>query len=82
MNKPAAKHTEPASFESKRIFFQSTFDGKKTGWYISVTSERAYGPFSDKQVAQHILDGLIRRLQEDQINNGDTGRPGSSGNAA
>jgi hypothetical protein len=60
-------HDQPAHFDSKRIFFQSTLDGKQTGWYITVTSERDYGPFPTKQVAQYILDGLLRRLEESQI---------------
>jgi hypothetical protein len=51
-----------ARFDSKRIFFQSSLDGRNSGWYISITSERAYGPFPDKQVAQYILDGLVSRI--------------------
>ena len=51
-----------ARFDSKRIFFQSSLDGSNSGWYISISSERAYGPFPDKQVAQYILDGLVRRI--------------------
>jgi len=65
-----------ARFDSKRIFFQSSLDGHNSGWYISITSERAYGPFPDKQVAQYILDGLVRRIldrrSEDQATTTET----------
>ncbi len=56
--------SRPASFETKRIFFQSSIDGSNSGWFISITDERAYGPFPDKQVAQYILDGLVKRMLE------------------
>jgi len=71
MSKHSANDSQPARFDSKRIFFQSSIDGKNTGWYISITSERAYGPFPEKKVAQYILDGLVRRIKERQMQNND-----------
>lgn len=62
MTTQAKKSSAPLRFDSQRIFFQSSPDGHNSGWYIALTSERAYGPFPDKQVAQYILAGLIRRI--------------------
>jgi len=46
----------------ERIFFQSTPKGDNNGWFISLTSERAYGPFPEREVAEYILEGLIKRV--------------------
>jgi len=62
MKEQSQQTSSPTRFDSKRIFFQSSLDGRNSGWYISITSERAYGPFPDKQVAQYILDGLVKRI--------------------
>jgi len=61
MDEKTVQATEPARFDSKRIFFQSSLDGNNSGWFISFTSDRAFGPFADKETAQYILDGLVRR---------------------
>ena len=74
--------TLPARFDSKRIFFQASIDGKNTGWYISITSERAYGPFPEKKVAQYILDGLVRRIRDKQLQSNMENNPTLSQNAA
>lgn len=63
-----AQHSRPARFNSERIFFQSTLDGENTGWYISITDVRAYGPFAEKEVAIYILKGLMKRIKEKQEN--------------
>jgi len=64
MNITTQNDSNPALFETKRIFFQSSLDGNNSGWFISISDERAYGPFPDKQVAQYILDGLVKRMLE------------------
>ena len=69
---------QPARFSSKRIFFQSSIDGKNTGWYISITSQRSYGPFPDKAVAQYILDGLVRRIKERQMQDSSAALPANA----
>jgi len=72
MDKTPEHSTQPARFGSKRIFFQSSIDGKNTGWFISITSQRSYGPFPDKAVAQYILDGLVKRIKARQMKNHDS----------
>lgn len=69
MQEPSQQSSTTARFDSKRIFFQSSLDGRNSGWYISITSERAYGPFPDKQVAQYILDGLVKRILDQRADN-------------
>lgn len=69
MEEQSQPSSTAARFDSKRIFFQSSLDGRNSGWFISITSERAYGPFPDKQVAQYILDGLVKRILERHAEN-------------
>lgn len=50
-------------FRSDRIFHSADVDGRGTGWYIAMRGGYSYGPFPDRDVAQTIIDGLIKRLQ-------------------
>jgi hypothetical protein len=62
MRNQSRKPATAARFDNKRFFFQSSLDGSNSGWYISITSERAYSPFPDKHVAQYILNGIVKRI--------------------
>ena len=64
MKDQTTPHAQAVYLNNEQIFFQSTIDGRKNGWYITVTGEQLYGPFPNKQVAQQILDGLLQRLQD------------------
>ena len=65
MKDQATLHTQVIHLENKKIFFQSLFDGRQNGWYITVTGKHVYGPFEDRQVAQQILEGLLQRIRDD-----------------
>jgi len=64
MKERTTPHGQAVYLNNYQIFFQSTIDGRKNGWYITVTGKQLYGPFSSKQIAQQILDGLLQRLQD------------------
>lgn len=83
MKDQARPHAQAVHFDSKQIFFQSTFDGKKTGWYFTVTGSHVYGPFAYKQIAEQILEGVLKRMQEASEHNGDDNQAGprQTGNA-
>jgi hypothetical protein len=50
-------------FRSERIFHQADLDGRGAGWYIAMRGGYSYGPFPDRDVAETIAEGLIKRLQ-------------------
>lgn len=64
-----ALYSGPAKFNHDQLFFQSSLDGENTGWYVSVSEKRCYGPFREKEVAIYILNGLKKRLQETRQRN-------------
>lgn len=53
---------EPAQFLKDCIFYHANMDGRGAGWYIELRSGYTYGPFPDKDVAQTILEGVLKRL--------------------
>lgn len=61
MNNKSSQPVHLSQADQERIFFQSTMDGNNSGWFISLNSKRAYGPFPDREVAEYILDGLLKR---------------------
>jgi len=61
MNRKLHNIVQLSQADHARIFFQSSMKGDNNGWYISLTSERAYGPFPDRDVAEYILDGILKR---------------------
>jgi len=56
-----------AVFRTGSIFYQGTIDGKVAGWFISIQGGNVYGPFTEKSVAQYILEGLTRRGREQRL---------------
>ncbi len=61
MNNSISQPIKLSQADHERIFFQSTLNGNNSGWFISLNSKRAYGPFPDRDVAEYILDGLLKR---------------------
>ena len=62
-------------FRSDRVYYQAAINpgtanepATEAGWYISMRGGYAYGPFPDREVAQTILDGLIKRLKRNNFN--------------
>ncbi len=53
-----------AVFRTGSIFYQGMIDGRAAGWYVNSQGGHVYGPFSEKSVAQYILEGLHRRRAE------------------
>ena len=51
-------------FRSDRIFFQADLEGRGSGWYIAMRGGHSYGPFPNRDVAEMIVEGLIKRLQD------------------
>ena len=43
-------------------FYEEDFDGRGDGWYFILSPNKPYGPFPDKDVAETVLKGLLRRL--------------------
>lgn len=58
-----------AIFRSKRVFYHAALDSGEAGWCFTVRGGRVYGPFRSRDIAEHILNGLIERFKR----NGDTG---------
>jgi len=56
------RETTPDSLYS-HTFYQRDFDGRGEGWYFMLSHNKPYGPFSDKDTAITILEGLIKRLE-------------------
>jgi hypothetical protein len=57
------KDDKSVYYRSDRIFHSTDVDGRGTGWYIAMRGGYSYGPFPDRDVAQTIIDGLVKRLQ-------------------
>ena len=55
---------ERAVFRIGSIFYQGMLDGQAAGWYVNSQGGHVYGPFTEKSVAQYILEGLTRRRAE------------------
>ena len=55
---------ERAVFRTGSIFYQGMIDGQAAGWYVNSQGGHCYGPFTEKSVAQYILEGLNRRRAE------------------
>lgn len=51
-------------FRSDRIFYQADLEGRGSGWYIAMRGGHSYGPFPERDVAEKIVEGLIKRLEE------------------
>lgn len=45
------------------IFYQRDCNGQGEGWYFMLSRNRPYGPFPDKDVANTILEGVVKRLE-------------------
>ena len=56
-----AKPDEPEVLYS-HIFYEKNFDGRGDGWYFILSPNRPYGPFPEKDVADTVLKGLLKRL--------------------
>lgn len=60
-------------FRSDRVYYQAAITSKEqeesteAGWYISMRGGYAYGPFPDREVAEAILDGLLKKLRKRNI---------------
>jgi len=57
-----------AHYRIGSIFFQSAIDGTNAGWYITIHGGNVYGPFREKNVAETILAGLLKKANERQEN--------------
>ena len=55
-------------FRSERVFFQAELNGRDGGWYIAMRGGYSYGPFPDRDVAETIAEGLIKRLKNKTTN--------------
>jgi len=53
-----------SQYRSGSIFYQGAIDGSNAGWFITIHGGNDYGPFSDKYVAETILQGLLKKDQE------------------
>lgn len=63
-------------FRTDRIYYQAAINADSTderttqaGWYIAMREGYAYGPFPDRDVAETVLEGLIKRLKKDNFEN-------------
>lgn len=45
------------------VFYQRDCNGRGEGWYFMLSRNAPYGPFPDKNVANTILDGVVKRLE-------------------
>ena len=61
-------------FRTDRVYYQAAINADSAqepttaaGWYIAMRGGYAYGPFPDRDVAQSILDGLIKRLKRNNF---------------
>ena len=45
------------------VFYQRDCNGRGEGWYFMLSRNSPYGPFPDKDVANTILDGVVKRLE-------------------
>jgi hypothetical protein len=59
-----SQNDDSVYFRSERIFFQADLDGRGAGWYIAMRGGYSYGPFPDRDVAETIAEGLIKRLKD------------------
>lgn len=53
-----------AQYRVGSIFFQSAIDGSNAGWFITIHGGNVYGPFREKNVAETILAGLLKKANE------------------
>ena len=63
-------------FRTDRVYYQAAINADSAnepataaGWYIAMRGGYAYGPFPDRDVAETILDGLIKRLKKKNFSN-------------
>lgn len=49
------------------IFFQNNRDTNKSGWYIETAGGHVFGPFSQKEVAETILNRFLEHQAEKNL---------------
>ena len=45
------------------VFYQRDCNGRGEGWYFMLSRNAPYGPFPEKEVANTILEGVVKRLE-------------------
>jgi hypothetical protein len=55
--------TDKRDIVYSHIFYQRDCEGRGEGWYFMLSQHSPYGPFPDKDVANTILEGVIKRLE-------------------
>ncbi|HHH36224.1 MAG TPA: hypothetical protein ENK48_05280 [Gammaproteobacteria bacterium] len=66
MNTSTARRPQGrARYRIGSIFYQSAIDGTNAGWYITIHGGNVYGPFREKDVAETILAGLLKKANGD-----------------